>query len=350
MKKLILASSVAALSLGSAFAVAEEGQVFINPAMGYMEFDSQRQVNETDVGVLGLEYQFSESWGAEVVGLYADTETETLSSDVDYRSLRLDGLYYIDTDSDVRPYLAAGVGHATFDLDSFGSKENETQVNLGGGVRYLINDMLSVRADLRGIHGADDSTWDGLFTLGVSLAFGGSEKPAPAPAPVLKIKPEVPKAPAAPADTDMDGVIDSLDKCPNTAKGARVDSNGCKIKEFQMKKVTLDVEFGNNSSVVPQSSLGDIERVANFMKSYSDLVVNIEGYTDSRGKAAYNKMLSQRRADAVAKVLVNTFGIEANRVVAVGYGEERPIASNETKEGRQKNRRVVAVLQKEVEK
>lgn len=386
MKKLILASSVAALSLGSALANAEEGQVFINPAVGYMTFDSERGVDDTAVGALGLEYQFSENWGVEVVGVDANTDVEDSNTDVDVRTYRLDGLYYLGSEGKLKPYLAAGIGEAG--IESVGVDEDETQLNLGGGVRYLLNESASIRADLRGIYGdgEDDSYIDALFTLGVSFAFGGSSKPAPAPAPVAETEPEPapapkeePAAPAAPADRDNDGVVDTADQCPNTAseakvdaagcpldsdkdgvadyvdqcpnsaEGARVDSKGCKLKKVRVEEIKLNVKFPTNSSIVPKASLGEIENVAKFMKSHADLVVDIEGHTDSLGKASYNKSLSQRRADSVANVLVQTFGIEAGRVNATGYGEEKPIASNETKDGRAQNRRVVAVLQKEVE-
>jgi len=70
----------------------------------------------------------------------------------------------------------------------------------------------------------------------------------------------------------------------------------------------------------------------------------IEGHSDSSGKAAYNKALSQRRADAVRDILINEYGIDTSRVSAVGYGQEQPVASNSTKEGRLENRRVMAEI------
>ncbi|MCG8673714.1 MAG: OmpA family protein [Pseudomonadales bacterium] len=362
MKKLLLASSIAALSLTGVSAHAEKGQVYINPAVGYITFDGERELEDANVGALGLEYQFSEDWGVEILGVDANSETEEGNVHVDYRSYRLDGLYYLGSEGKLKPYLAAGVGDADFKAN--GERENETQINLGGGVRYLLSDSASIRADLRGIHGEDDSTWDALFTLGISFAFGGSSPaPAPAPEPVKEAAPEpapapapAPVEPAAPADSDNDGVIDDndqcpntpagvavdaagcpldsdkdgvadyLDKCPNSAEGARVDSKGCKLKKVRVDEIKLNVQFPTNSSVVTKASYPEIEAVASFMKKHADLVVDIEGHTDSLGKATYNKSLSQRRADSVAKILVDTYGIEAGRVNATGYGEEQPIA------------------------
>jgi len=75
----------------------------------------------------------------------------------------------------------------------------------------------------------------------------------------------------------------------------------------------------------------------------------IEGHTDSRGSDAYNQPLSERRANAVRDELVNEYDIDASRVSTVGYGESRPVATNDTDEGRAQNRRIEAVLSVEVE-
>ena len=79
------------------------------------------------------------------------------------------------------------------------------------------------------------------------------------------------------------------------------------------------------------------------MKDYPDLKIVIEGHTDSVGDAAYNKILSQKRAYAVKKYMVAK-GIGANRIKARGFGENKPIASNKTNKGRKKNRRVEAAV------
>ena len=81
---------------------------------------------------------------------------------------------------------------------------------------------------------------------------------------------------------------------------------------------------------------------------YGGTATVVEGHADSTGAAAYNKQLSQRRADAVRNALIRDYGIAANRLSAVGYGEERPIADNKTAAGRLSNRRVIAVVPVEV--
>jgi OOP family OmpA-OmpF porin len=110
-------------------------------------------------------------------------------------------------------------------------------------------------------------------------------------------------------------------------------------------RVTLNVEFDFDKSVIKQKYHHEIGNLADVMKKYPDLKITLEGHTDNVGGLAYNEKLSQRRVDAVKKYLVEKFGIEASRLSAKGYGEIRPIASNATKEGRQKNRRVEAAAE-----
>ena len=81
------------------------------------------------------------------------------------------------------------------------------------------------------------------------------------------------------------------------------------------------------------------------MKTYPNTNAIIEGHTDNVGKEAYNVRLSKARADSVKQYLVDKFGIDATTVEAVGYGPSRPVADNSTPEGKQKNRRVDAVLE-----
>jgi OOP family OmpA-OmpF porin len=80
------------------------------------------------------------------------------------------------------------------------------------------------------------------------------------------------------------------------------------------------------------------------MKAYPKTTAVIEGHTDNVGSAEYNQKLSQARANSVRQYLIDNFGIKASRLSAIGYGLTKPIASNDTEEGRQKNRRVQVVV------
>lgn len=146
-------------------------------------------------------------------------------------------------------------------------------------------------------------------------------------------------------DDDNDGVGNDRDRCPNTQAGAVVDETGCYRTLTEAVTVELNVQFPNNSSVAQPEHRSAVRRVYEFMRQYPESRVTIEGHTDDRGSAEYNRSLSQRRADTIAGLLVRDFGIDASRVSSIGIGEEQPIASNDTEEGRRLNRRVVGVVE-----
>lgn len=100
------------------------------------------------------------------------------------------------------------------------------------------------------------------------------------------------------------------------------------------------IHFQTSSSLLQSRSNGLLNDVGDILNDYPAIEqIRIEGHTDSRGSHADNKLLSQRRANAVRQYLIR-YGIAPHRIVAKGLGEERPIASNDTKKGRKKNRRV----------
>jgi len=127
------------------------------------------------------------------------------------------------------------------------------------------------------------------------------------------------------------------------------------VREFKVERqaaaepapgrITLNVLFDTGKAVVKTRYYKEIQKVADFMEKYPAAAAVIEGHTDSVGKAAANVKLSQRRADAIKKILVQKYKIEASRIKAVGLGPKNPIADNKTAEGRQKNRRVEAVFE-----
>jgi len=138
-------------------------------------------------------------------------------------------------------------------------------------------------------------------------------------------------------DDDKDGVVNSIDKCPDTIYGATIDNHGCAVT------VDLHINFDTDSSIIKNTYENKIEEFANFLKKYPSVKAKIEAHTDSTGSQKYNEKLSQRRANSAVKALVD-LQIDANRLEAIGYGELKPIQSNQTKEGRASNRRVEAII------
>lgn len=108
--------------------------------------------------------------------------------------------------------------------------------------------------------------------------------------------------------------------------------------------IEMRVFFDTDKAVIQPQYFSRVADVAAFMQEYSSTSAVIKGHTDSTASDAYNQKLSERRARAVQTMLVNQYGIDTNRITTIGYGESEPVASNATKEGRQMNRRVIAVV------
>ncbi|MFY9397402.1 MAG: OmpA family protein [Desulfomonilia bacterium] len=140
-------------------------------------------------------------------------------------------------------------------------------------------------------------------------------------------------AAGCPLDTDGDGVADYLDECPDTPRGAQVNERGCWVVDFN------NVLFDTDSSEIKPGGYAALDKVVDILLGDPWLTVEIQGHTDSVGPESYNDRLSRARAQAVKDYLVRK-GIAGYRLSAVGYGESMPIASNDTDEGRAKNRRV----------
>jgi outer membrane protein OmpA-like peptidoglycan-associated protein len=150
-----------------------------------------------------------------------------------------------------------------------------------------------------------------------------------------------------PLDTDGDGIANYLDKCPDTPKGTRVDYSGCPYFSEAAAAVAgagtwtfKEIQFDTNSDVLKSSSFDTLDKVADYLNRNTELKVEIQGHTDNTGSIAYNTVLSEKRAKAVEKYLLDK-GVSAKQIGSVGYGPSMPIASNDTPGGRAANRRVV---------
>ncbi|MDD2697521.1 MAG: OmpA family protein [Arcobacteraceae bacterium] len=143
----------------------------------------------------------------------------------------------------------------------------------------------------------------------------------------------------APKDSDNDGVIDEKDKCPNTPTGFTVDASGCEIS------YNLKINFDTNKADIKPQYNDEISKFVLFMNTFPAYKAEIGGHTDNVGDAVLNKKLSTQRANSVKERFTKE-GVETTRMTAVGYGEEKPVASNDTVEGRDENRRIEVILSK----
>ena len=351
----------------------QKGQFYIHPEFVYYEpptklgFDD----NATSPGIV-LGWSFLDNWAGEGQFYRMSPDLKDPPSGPggtgQVQSWSANVLYHFKRFGWFTPFVTIGGGRGDYDRagkingigDHFGNTSTQDEYNFGLGTYVGTSKRFAFRLDVRGIYLNDAEELQPYASAGLVLKLGRVEEPAPPPAPPPVVDTDgdgVPDSSDAcpgtphgvkvdargcPLDSDGDGVPDYLDKCPNTPPGTKVDATGCPIPAAAAT-FDLTVEFAFNSAEINDLSFRELRKAMTFMRENPNTNAVVEGNTDNKGTDAYNQKLSERRAAAVKDVLVKS-GIDASRLTTVGYGESRPIASNDTEEGRAKNRRVSIVV------
>lgn len=299
------------------------GSFSVTPFIGGYVFEGNEYDNE-DTYAAGLRagYNFTRNIGIEAFFNYVPTNNKDWNDDneMELFGYGLEGLYHFMPESRFVPFLAVGVGGIHYDaLPEDPTNRDKFALDYGAGFKYFVTDTIALRADVRHIIPFNERYNNLLYSVGLAFAFGGEKK-------VVETKVEEPLPPPPPPPPAPKPVI------------------------IEKGRQTLDVKFDFDKATVKEGYYKDIDDLVNVMKDYPDLNVVIEGHTDNIGKAEYNKKLSQERADAIKKYMVEKGGIDAARIDAQGFGDERPVDSNDTKEGRANNRRVEAAVDYIIEK
>lgn len=305
-----------------------------------------------------------------IEGFYADLGRATVdpSGDVSFRMQGADAIFHYwakgeeRAEGSVAVYAKAGFSYINTGM-SF-DRDESVNALVGLGTEMYLPHNFSVRLEAEKYYADAD-----LFSVSLVKRFGfrtseaskqsaqeaarklaedaAREKAAQEKALAEKLARE-----AAMADSDQDGVIDSVDQCAGTAKETKVDKTGCaiyvgtigeSISSEELKFDATDIKFEVNSGTPTASSIDALDKAARVLSSYGTIKVEVQAHSDSSGSAAYNKTLSQKRAVSVVNYLVSK-GVDASRLTAVGIGEAKPAVDNSTAEGRAKNRRVEFVV------
>jgi OmpA-OmpF porin, OOP family len=287
---------------------------------------------------------FGNGWGWEGNYTFSDLETGgNGGGDFYLHQLGGDLTYSFGDRQHFTPFLLVGGGGILDDVHprTDGGGSGYVDGGLGMTTGTFWHNRIRLRGEVRAIHDFISTPNHTGFTdyragLGIEIPFYELKpvQPQIIEQPTQVVKTE--EIPWGLRDDDGDGVVNEKDKCPNTPPNTRVDGDGCPIpKVVRLEGVTF--EF-NKTRLRPDSQT-ILNWVVGIMQKYPDMQVELAGYTDSIGSAAYNLKLSQRRAESVKEYLLEK-GIDAARVQAKGYGKENPVATNKTDEGRERNRRV----------
>lgn len=398
-KKISFACGAAVLLLTALPAAAgpPAGSWYIAPEAIYQWTDQDRLADDDFGGAIAFGRAF-DKWDVEFQ--YNYVSPDTLGGDsVDFNNFFVNFHRVFYRDSRISPFLKIGVGQVDPHYSGASALAGEDlkawTLAYGAGVLATLTrnesrgTALALRGEIYGLVSSSteppngDHLNDTIAGIGLQYHWGA---PVAAPAPVAPpvgdadgdgVNDNLDKCPGTPTgtpvdangcelDSDGDGVVDRLDKCPGTPAGAKVDANGCELDRDRdgvvdskdqcpntppgekvdaigcPYVVRLEVLFDNASAAISPESFATLGQVAGILKANPNIRGRIEGHTDSNGSEAYNRQLSQARADAVEAWFVKE-GIDTSRFTTEGLGESQPVADNATPEGRALNRRVILV-------
>lgn len=293
----------------------------------------------------GLGFRFNYGWGEhehlrwELQVAWAALDTGTGGgSDFYQTQLGLDLAWRFLQPTQWQPYLLAGLGAVYDDVTPDSLDDTNPYVNAGLGLLSppISRNNLRLRIDARYVNSDFVSGVDDIqYGLGLEIPLWQERVVERVVEKIIYQEVEV--AAPEPADSDNDGVIDASDECPDTLDGSEVDAHGCAIEKQVI--VLNGIQFASSSDKLLDNSFAHLDDVARAMHAQPSMRVEIAGHTDASGPAAMNQNLSERRAESVRTYLLKQ-GVPATRMEARGYGENFPVTSNETPEGRAQNRRV----------
>ena len=348
-RNLVLSLAAVGLALGTGNLAADGDQPWhVTGQVGTINLDNDRNTRTDDVfwsvgfgRYLGNNFSLDLEFD-QFEGTIQDSQVstpESLTGKWRLRNIGLMGRYHIGQ-SKIRPYIAFGLG--SLKHRNSGDESSNVSASLGGGLQGQFTEHVSGFGQVLWRSDSDDksqasakSYGDWIWSIGLSFDFGGQAAAPPPPPP-----PPPPPAPPPNPDLDGDGVLNEHDKCPNTRPGAVVDLDGCEVEAV----IELEgVHFDFDKATLRPEAKNVLDQAAALLDKHDRVVVEIAGHTDSKGSEEYNQGLSKRRANTVRDYLTGK-GVRASRLSAKGYGESRPVASNDTEEGRAENRRVEMVI------
>jgi len=330
---------------------------YVNPNVGFMFTDNERASSDSFVYGIGVGRPLSETQNVEL-----DLKITDLDDGGEVYGLGVGLLTYMgESAHSVYSIIRAGI------TDSDGHPNDDyTALNLAGGLGYRMPLLgfgdLRIEGTLNAdLHSNEDSSTNGqklffidpVITLGYQIPLFDKKQAAPAAAGVAIVD--------TAGDSDNDGVANDADLCPDTPVGTRVDSTGCapavapaiamdcpapKADEavdangcaVQSSTLLAAVLFEFDSTELTSAAAMKLDAVAASIAGGSGRI-EVAGHASDEGDDFYNLDLSQRRANAVRRYLIDQ-GVSPARIISRGFGDEAPDEVNNTAAGRRQNRRV----------
>lgn len=315
----------------------------------YYKVDSdkpQSTDNFKDATGFGAElgFRFTPEWAARLEWSRLDFNSDSGLNDRYGERVGIDALHFFDQR---HSYVFAGFKHQNLGT-------NYRMANVGIGRHWQLSQNWKVQTEAATYYDFGQNFLDFGVKLGLVYTFGGSLSQSVSNQSQADFQSrsgeqyQASETVAKSLDSDKDGVTNNADNCPDTAANSKVDESGCPVYDEKTLSASLEVHFPHDSYTVLNPDSQQIKDVAEFMAQYADTRIELEGHTSLVGPAAYNQVLSEQRAKAVKAILVERYGISAERINTTGYGESRPLSTDNTETAHQMNRRVEANTSKTI--
>lgn len=352
MKKNLLCCALLAAAAISQSAAAQDfdDRWYISGGVGQNFQDSDRNTENAMYGTLGLGKFISPNWSIDAELNYQNPSFQDNGGNLLFSQygISVDARYHFISEArNWAPYIAVGIGaqkveeeYSTFPSPNSPGEREDT--NLAGKIAVGLQanyERISVRGEVGTRLDFDDqsvvspnSNSFGDLIAGITMLVKLGDLPtAVVPTPTAPAQQT-----CADLDDDGDGINNCDDKCPGSVAGQAIGPDGCVVAlSIDLKGVNFDFD---KDTLRPDAEAILAEAVQ-ILQKYPQLKVEVAGHTDSVGTEQYNQGLSERRAATVYNYLTNN-GVDASRLVGPnGFGESRPIDTNDTSEGRARNRR-----------
>lgn len=314
---------------------------YIAPRAGVVFADNKREADNSMLLGIGIGRFFHPRFAIDLELQHNNADLDIPPGKWENLGLGLAGRMYFSDSGNWRPYAMAGISSLRHDRDRSDSG-SDWAFQAGLGLHSNFNERINFRAEVGYRYDSDDESIptrddysDFIASLGVTIALGDRSQP---PEPVEAVDPPpqpMPEKTCADMDDDGDGINNCDDKCPGTASGVMVGADGCAVP------VGIDlrgVNFDFDKCTLRTDAVSILDEAVKVLGA-NPIRVEVAGHTDAVGTDAYNQRLSECRAKVVADYLTGN-GVAGDRITGVnGYGESRPIDTNDTAEGRARNRR-----------
>lgn len=366
MKKMTIAVmaalAVGGLSYGASATqqpIQAAGKYYVGLGFGRYYTDQDRNMDDPFTGALSFGYRFSDVVSAQLFTSVFEASNNTTNTGYTSYFAGIDGILNLPTHTVLAPYFGLGLGMLKV-----------TEANMAAdfvlGLNYNLNTNFGLNVDLH--HFAqlyNDAYNDNLVTVGVRWSFGGQEsvsttarqvvaseapvvaKPVKSVKPAAEVKPIEKLSPAqeasiVAAEKQLKVMLPAnIEQC---GKNGATPEEGCITLQGSQITMHLNVRYERNKASIRPQYTSAINKLGNFLKTYPQTDATLFGFASSEGPVAFNQALSLSRAEGVKSYLVKNDKIATTRLKAVGMGTKDPVASNETEQGRQLNRRVEAAV------